>query len=122
MCLNQLNLLLSQQTAPRDTAAIIVEPLLGEGGYVPAPVAFLHGLREICDAHGILLIVDEVQSGFARTGKYFALEHSGVRPDIMVVAKVRVAICGRFGSDSGAGYCERLPAERRCEPTCAWRV
>ncbi|KAG5634204.1 hypothetical protein H0H81_002890 [Sphagnurus paluster] len=85
--LYQLELLLAQQTAPKDTAAIIVEPLLGEGGYVPAPPAFLHGLREVCDAHGILLIADEVQSGFARTGKYFMVEHSGVRPDIMVIAK-----------------------------------
>lgn len=87
MCLNQLNLLLSQQTAPRDTAAILIEPLLGEGGYVPAPAAFLRGVREICDAHGILLIIDEVQSGFGRTGRIFNIEHAGVRPDIMTMAK-----------------------------------
>ncbi|KAG5641057.1 hypothetical protein DXG03_006282 [Asterophora parasitica] len=85
--LYQLDLVLAQQTAPRDTAAIIVEPLLGEGGYVPAPPEFLRGLRDVCDKHGILLIVDEVQSGFARTGKFFMIEHSGVRPDILVVAK-----------------------------------
>jgi 4-aminobutyrate aminotransferase len=83
----QLDLVLSQQTRPQDTAAIILEPILGEGGYVPAPNVFLQGLRDVCDKHGILLIIDEVQSGFGRTGKYFAIEHSKVRPDIMVMAK-----------------------------------
>jgi len=86
-CLYQLDLLLTQQTAPTDTAAIIIEPVLGEGGYVPAPAAFLEGLRAVCDKHGILLIADEVQSGFSRTGKFFAIEYSGVRPDIMIMAK-----------------------------------
>ncbi|KAK7449232.1 hypothetical protein VKT23_013377 [Stygiomarasmius scandens] len=85
--LNQLNLLLSQQTSPSDTAAIIIEPVIGEGGYVPAPKEFLQGLRQICDQHGILLIVDEVQSGFGRTGTWFAVEESGVKPDILVMAK-----------------------------------
>ncbi|KIJ49489.1 hypothetical protein M422DRAFT_777435 [Sphaerobolus stellatus SS14] len=83
----QLDLVLSQQTRPEDTAAIIIEPVMGEGGYIPAPPAFLHGLREVCDKHGMLLIIDEVQSGFGRTGKYFATEYSGVRPDIMIMAK-----------------------------------
>ncbi|EKM54547.1 uncharacterized protein PHACADRAFT_258470 [Phanerochaete carnosa HHB-10118-sp] len=87
MCLNQLNLLLSQQTTPKDTAAILIEPLLGEGGYVPTPVEFLKGVREICDKHNILLIIDEVQSGFGRTGKMFNIEYSRVRPDIMTIAK-----------------------------------
>lgn len=87
LSLYQLELLLSQQTAPNDTAAIIIETVLGEGGYVPAPPEFLKGLREICDKHDILLIVDEVQCGFGRTGKYFALEYSGVRPDLMLMAK-----------------------------------
>jgi 4-aminobutyrate aminotransferase len=86
--LYQLELLLAQQTAPSDTAAIIVEPVLGEGGYVPAPPEFLQGLRKVCDKHGIMLIVDEVQCGFGRTGSYFAIEESGVRPDILVIAKV----------------------------------
>lgn len=84
----QLDLLLKQQTAPTDTAAIIIEPVLGEGGYVPAPAAYLQGLRAVCDQHNILLIVDEVQCGFGRTGKYFYIENSGVKPDIMTVAKV----------------------------------
>ena len=68
-------------------AAIIVEPVLGEGGFVPAPREFLQGLRAVCDRHGIVLIVDEIQTGFGRTGKYFAIEHSGVEPDLMTVAK-----------------------------------
>jgi len=87
--LYQLELLLKQQTAPGDTAAIVIEPVLGEGGYVAAPPAFLQGLREVCDKHGILLIVDEVQSGFGRTGKFFSIEYSSVKPDIMVIAKAR---------------------------------
>ncbi|KAI0785691.1 acetylornithine aminotransferase [Abortiporus biennis] len=87
LSLHQLSLLLAQQTAPRDTAAILIEPVMGEGGYIPAPPAFLKGVREICDKEGILLIIDEVQSGFGRTGKNFAIEHSGVRPDIMTIAK-----------------------------------
>jgi 4-aminobutyrate aminotransferase len=85
--LHQLHLLLSQQTAPQDTAAIILEPVMGEGGYVPAPPSFLRGLREICDKHNILLIADEVQSGCGRTGKFWFMEYSGVRPDILVFAK-----------------------------------
>lgn len=86
--LYQLDLLLKQQSGPKDTAALIVEPVLGEGGYVPAPAPFLQGLRSICDQNDILLIVDEVQCGFGRTGKNFYIENSGVKPDIMVVAKV----------------------------------
>lgn len=86
--LYQLDLLLAQQTAPADTAAIIVEPVLGEGGYVPAPPEFLQGLRKVCNKHGIMLIVDEVQCGFGRTGNWFAVTESGVKPDILVMAKV----------------------------------
>ncbi|SNX82426.1 probable 4-aminobutyrate aminotransferase [Melanopsichium pennsylvanicum] len=85
--LHQLRLTLQQQTAPSDTAAIIIEPVIGEGGYVPAPPSFLHGLREICDENDLLLICDEVQSGFGRTGTMFAVEHSGVRPDVLIFAK-----------------------------------
>lgn len=86
-CLKQFDLLLESQTAPSETAAVIIEPLQGEGGYIPAPAAFLQGLRERCDKHGILLIIDEVQSGFGRTGKMFCFEHSGVHPDILIMAK-----------------------------------
>ena len=85
--LEQLEYLLASQTAPKDTAAILVESVLGEGGYIVPPASFMKGLREICDRHGIMLIFDEVQSGFGRTGKWFALEHFGVVPDIMTVAK-----------------------------------
>jgi 4-aminobutyrate aminotransferase len=86
-CLNELEFLLLSQTAPQETAAMIIEPVLGEGGYVVPPVRFMRGLREICDKHGILLIIDEVQSGFGRTGRFFALEHFAVMPDILVMAK-----------------------------------
>ena len=86
-CLKQLDLLFQGQTAPDETAAIIIEPLQGEGGYIPAPAKFIQKLREICDEHGIMLVLDEVQSGFARTGKMFCFEHSGVTPDIIVMAK-----------------------------------
>ncbi|BGP11439.1 hypothetical protein JCM10049v2_007346 [Rhodotorula toruloides] len=86
--LYRLELLLKQETAPRDTAAILIEPVLGEGGYIPAPKGYLEGLRRICDENGLLLIIDEVQTGFGRTGKYFAIEHyPNVIPDIMVMAK-----------------------------------
>ena len=68
-------------------AAIIIEPVLGEGGYTPVPFEMMHQLREICDQHGIMLIADEVQAGFGRTGKWFAIEHSGVTPDLITVAK-----------------------------------
>ena len=74
-------------TPPEEVAGIVVEAVQGEGGYVPAPQNFLKGLREICDRHGILLIVDEVQSGMGRTGKMFACEHYGVKADIVTIAK-----------------------------------
>ena len=86
-CFGQLERLLQTQSSAEETAAIIIEPVLGEGGFVPAPVEFLSGLREICDRTGILLIVDEIQSGFGRTGKMWAHEHSGISPDILTMAK-----------------------------------
>lgn len=86
-CLEELQLLLATQTAPAETAAMLIEPILGEGGYVVPPRDFLRGVRQICDEHGILLILDEIQSGMGRTGRWFAQEHFGVVPDIMVVAK-----------------------------------
>ena len=85
--LRELELLLASQTAPKETAAILIESVLGEGGYVVPPTSFMRGLRRIADKYGILLILDEVQSGFGRTGKWFACEHYGVVPDIMTVAK-----------------------------------
>lgn len=86
-CLGELENLLLSQTAPQETAAILIEPVLGEGGYVVPPKEFLQSLRKLCDLHGILLIADEVQSGFGRTGKWFAQEHFEIVPDIMTVAK-----------------------------------
>jgi 4-aminobutyrate aminotransferase len=74
-------------TAAEDVAAIVVEPVLGEGGYIVPPAAFLPRLRALCDRHGILLVFDEVQSGMGRTGKMFAAEHTGVVPDILLLAK-----------------------------------
>ena len=73
--------------APSRVAAILIEPVLGEGGYVPAPATFLRGLRALCDEHGILLIADEVQSGYGRTGRMWGFEHAGIVPDVVVVAK-----------------------------------
>ena len=73
--------------APEEVAAIVVEPIQGEGGYLVAPSVFLREIREICDRHGILMVVDEVQSGSGRTGKWWAIEHSGVEPDIVTIAK-----------------------------------
>ncbi|CCI49056.1 unnamed protein product [Albugo candida] len=87
-CLDQLEVLLKQQTAPSETAAILIEPILGEGGYVVPPKSFLQGLREICTKNDILLIADEIQCGFGRTGELFAIDtHFGVIPDILVMAK-----------------------------------
>lgn len=74
-------------TPPEEVAAIVVEAVQGEGGYVPAPKNFLQGLRRICDEHGILLVVDEVQSGMGRTGKMFASDHHDLKPDIVCIAK-----------------------------------
>ncbi|MFY0991521.1 4-aminobutyrate--2-oxoglutarate transaminase [Halomonas sp. C05BenzN] len=85
--LRGLRMALKTDANPRDTAAIVLEPVLGEGGFYPAPTSFLEAIREICDEHGMLMIVDEVQSGFGRTGKLFAIEHSGVEPDIITMAK-----------------------------------
>jgi 4-aminobutyrate aminotransferase len=81
------NRLFLTTTPPEEVAGIVVEAVQGEGGYIPAPKEFLHGLRRICDEHGILLIVDEVQSGMGRTGKMFACEHYDLKPDIITLAK-----------------------------------
>ena len=86
-CLEGLRHLLAAQTAPAETAAVFLEPVLGEGGYLPTPAAFMEGLVEICREHGILFVADEVQSGFLRTGKFFAVDHYGIDPDILVMAK-----------------------------------
>ncbi|MFG1907903.1 aspartate aminotransferase family protein [Kribbella sp. NPDC048928] len=85
--LSQLDYVLQTLSTPADTAAFFVEPVLGEGGYVPANERFFAGLRERADQHGILLVVDEVQTGFGRTGKFWGGDHFGSRPDVLVTAK-----------------------------------
>ncbi len=86
-CLEQLEENINSIYAPDDIAAIIVEAVQGDGGFVVGPAGFLQGLRKLCDQYNILLIIDEIQTGFGRTGKMFAIEHSGVEPDLMTVGK-----------------------------------
>jgi 4-aminobutyrate aminotransferase len=83
----ELKRLLKSQTAPEETACIVVEPVLGEGGYVVPPACFMAELRDLCDETGVLLVADEIQTGFGRTGKFFAVEHFGIVPDVMTMAK-----------------------------------
>jgi 4-aminobutyrate aminotransferase len=85
--LDYLRMLFEKNVPPQEVAAILVEPIQGEGGYLVPPDGFLAGLRALCDEHGMLLVFDEVQSGVGRTGKMFASEHWGVRPDLMCLAK-----------------------------------
>jgi 4-aminobutyrate aminotransferase/(S)-3-amino-2-methylpropionate transaminase len=82
-----LDKLFKSDVEPSRVAAMIIEPVQGEGGFYPVPDGFLQKLRDICDEHGILMVADEIQTGFARTGKLFAIEHAGVEPDLMTVAK-----------------------------------
>lgn len=86
-CLREFDLLLKTQTSPAEIGSVILEPVLGEGGYVPAPRAFIEGIAERCRAHGMLFIADEVQSGFGRTGELFTVDHHDLQPDILVMAK-----------------------------------
>jgi 4-aminobutyrate aminotransferase len=79
--------ILGRLIGPDDVAAIVIEPIQGEGGYFPAPASFLRALRELCDEHGILLVADEIQSGMGRTGRWWAMQHAGVEPDIVTTAK-----------------------------------
>jgi len=85
--LKALQYLFDSRVMPSQVAAIIIEPQLGEGGFVPAPVEFMRELRRICTAHGIVLIADEIQTGFGRTAKMWAYEHSGIEPDLVTMAK-----------------------------------
>ncbi len=99
--LKAIETLFKADIEPEQVAAIIVEPIQGEGGFYVMPPEFMRALREVCDRHGILLIADEIQTGFARTGKMFAVEHSDVVPDLMTLAKSLAggmplsAVCGR---------------------------
>ena len=85
--LRELDYLFATRTAPADTAAFLIEPVLGDGGYLPTPPRFLQGLRERADEHGILLVLDEVQAGTGRTGKFWGHEHAGITPDVLITAK-----------------------------------
>ncbi|MCP4421455.1 MAG: aminotransferase class III-fold pyridoxal phosphate-dependent enzyme, partial [Chloroflexi bacterium] len=75
------------QIDPNEVAAIVIEPVQGEGGFLPTPPRFMHRIRELCDAHGIVMIADEIQCGFGRTGKLFAIEHYGIVPDLVTMGK-----------------------------------
>ncbi len=105
--LKYINMLFRADIEPSRVAAITLEPVQGEGGFLPAPEELLVGLRKICDEHGILLVVDEVQTGFARTGKMFAIEHSAVKPDIMTIAK---SLAGGFPLSGVIGKAEIMDA------------
>ncbi len=96
-----LDKLFKADVDPARVAAIALEPVQGEGGFYEAPKALMNHLRKICDEHGILLIADEVQTGFARTGKLFAMEHHDVAPDLTCMAK---GLGGGFPIDAGVGF------------------
>ena len=101
--LNALEKLFKADVEPEQVAAIIIEPVQGEGGFYSAPKEFMLALRQLCDQHGILLICDEVQTGFARTGKLFATEHYGIEPDLMTIAK---SLAGGFPLSGVVGRAE----------------
>ena len=105
--LSTLSWLFKTDVEPSRVAAIIIEPVQGEGGFYVAPQSFMTSLREICDEHGILLIVDEVQTGFARTGKHFAVEHYGIQPDMITMAK---SLAGGFPLSVISGRAEIMDA------------
>ena len=100
-CLKALQTLFKTDIDPSRVAAILIEPVQGEGGFLPAPADLMQGLRALCDRHGIVLIADEIQSGFGRTGKWFAMDHHDVQPDLITMAKSLAgglplsAVCGR---------------------------
>ena len=102
-----LDLLFRADIEPAHVAAIIIEPVQGEGGFHPAPTDLLEALRKVCDQHGILLIADEVQTGFARTGKMFGIENSGVEPDLLTIAK---SLAGGFPLSGVIGRAEIMDA------------
>lgn len=109
-CIRAFDALFTQLVHPEQIAALLVEPVQGEGGYVVPPVSFMRRLRDIADKHGILLIADEVQTGFGRTGKMFAVEHSNVEPDIMLMAK---AIAGGMPL---SGFISRKEITQKWQP------
>jgi 4-aminobutyrate aminotransferase/(S)-3-amino-2-methylpropionate transaminase len=107
VCLAAIEQLFKADVEPSRVAAIIIEPVLGEGGFYVAPPEFLRSLRTLCDRHGILLIADEIQSGIARTGRMFAFEHAGVEPDLMTIAK---SIAGGLALSAVVGKADIMDA------------
>ena len=105
--LRALEYLFRADIDPTDVAAIIIEPVQGEGGFLPAPAELLQALRTLCDQHGIVFIADEIQTGFARTGKMFGIENSGVEPDLVVVAK---SLAGGFPLSGVIGRADMMDA------------
>lgn len=105
--LEALHALFKSDVEPDRVAAIVIEPVQGEGGFYPAPVEFLQQLRSICNEHGIVMIVDEIQTGFGRTGKLFAIEHAGIEPDLMPIAK---SLAGGFPLSGVVGKAEIMDA------------
>ena len=105
--LKALHDLFNCDITPEEVAAIIIEPVQGEGGFYPASKSFMHALRKICDEHGIVLIADEIQTGFARTGKLFACEHADVEPDLITMAK---GMAGGFPISAVVGKTEIMDA------------
>ena len=119
--LAELERMFSSHVDPSQVAAIVFEPQLGEGGFVPAPPEFVEGLRGICDREGIVMIADEVQTGFGRTGRMFAMEHYAVEPDLIMVAKsiAREAAalgCDRLRDRHQVGLDRRSAPSRTCGP------
>lgn len=107
MALTALDELFATQVAPDRVAAIIVEPVQGDGGFLPAPFAFMQTLRRITERYGIVLIADEIQTGFGRTGRMFGFEHSGIQPDLVTVAK---SLAGGFPLSGVVGRAEIMDA------------
>jgi 4-aminobutyrate aminotransferase/(S)-3-amino-2-methylpropionate transaminase len=109
-CLEELERFFRREVAPEELAAFVVEPLQGEGGFIVPTPGFLRGLRRVCDQHGILLIVDEVQSGFGRTGRFWGMEHEGVVPDLVAVGKSLAAGMPLSGVVGRADVLDAAPA------------
>ncbi len=105
--LKSLNNLFKVDIAPSDVAAMIIEPVQGEGGFYPAPNEFMQALRALCDEHGIVLVADEIQTGFGRTGRFFASEYAGIEPDLMTVAK---GVAGGYPLAAVVGKAEIMDA------------
>jgi 4-aminobutyrate aminotransferase/(S)-3-amino-2-methylpropionate transaminase len=105
--LKALEMLFKVDIAPSDVAAIIVEPVQGEGGFYPAPNEFMQALRTVCDEHGIVLVADEIQTGFGRTGKFFCSEYADIEPDLITVAK---GVAGGFPLSAVVGKAEIMDA------------